>query len=238
MADKSYAGSIAQVPVDYASAYQAKKRTQLELDTETFLQLIVAQIQNQDVLGMGDSGGSSNSSGDYVNQLLQMTLVQSISDMMDMSTTSYAMSMVGKEVTVAKIDGTNVEAVTGVVSGVSLYGDEPILHVNGEQYKLSQVMTVGSTEAKTDKTEALLEEILKELRKEDGSEEEETTPPSTDGSGETPPSTDGDGGETTPPSTDGSGSETTPPSTGGSGGSETPPPSTDGSDGNDDGDGA
>ena len=233
MADKSYAGSIAQVPVDYASMYQAKKRTQLELDTETFLQLIVAQIQNQDVLGMGDSGGSSNSSGDYVNQLLQMTLVQSISDMMDMSTTSYAMSMVGKEVTVAKIDGTNVEAVTGVVSGVSLYGDEPILHVNGEQYKLSQVMTVGSTEAKTDKTEALLEEILKELRKEDGSEEEETTPPSTDGSGETtPPSTDGDGGETTPPSTDGSG-ETTPPSTDGDGG-ETTPPSTDG----DGGDGA
>ena len=230
MADKSYAGSIAQVPVDYASMYQAKKRSQLELDTETFLQLIVAQIQNQDVLGMGDSGSGGNNSGDYVNQLLQMTLVQSISDMMDMSMTSYAMSMVGKEVTVAKIDGANVEAVTGVVSGVSLYGDEPILHVNGEQYKLSQLMTVGSTEPKTDKTEALLEEILKELRREDGSEEEETPPPSTDGDdSKTPPPTDG--GETPPPSTDGNGGSETPPPTDGSGSGETPPPSTDGGDG-------
>ena len=236
MADKSYAGSIAQVPVDYASMYQAKKRTQLELDTETFLQLIVAQIQNQDMLGMGDSGGSSNNSGEYVNQLLQMTLVQSISDMMDMSMTSYAMSMVGKEVTVAKVDGTKVEAVKGIVSGVSMYGDEPILHVNGEQYKLSQVMTVGSTEAKTDKTdktEALLGEILKELRKEDESEKKETPPPSTDGNdSKTPPPTDGNGGETPPPSTDGNGGKTPPPSTDGSGG-ETPPPSTDGGDGND-----
>ncbi len=231
MADKSYAGSIAQVPVDHASMYQAKKRTQLKLNTETFLQLIVAQIQNQDVLGMGDSGGSSNNSGEYVNQLLQMTLVQSISDMMDMSMTSYAMSMVGKEVTVAKVDGTKVEAVKGIVSGVSMYGDEPILHVNGGQYKLSQVMTVGSTEAKTDKTEALLGEILKELRKEDESEKKETPPPSTDGNdSKTPPPTDGNDSKTPPPA-DGNDSKTPPPTDGNGG--ETPPPSTDGGDGND-----
>lgn len=198
----TYSGSIAQVGTAYGSALSSNKKSQLDLDVESFLQLIVAQIQNQDVLGMGDSGSGSSSSGDFVDQLLQMTLVQSISNMMDMSMTSYAMGMVGKEVTVASLDGTEVITDQGIVTGVSIYGDEPILHVNGKEYSLSQVMVVGSTEAKKDKTEALLEEILVELRKDNEEEEEEenTTVDGgvVDGGSETPP-TDGQ----TPP-TDGS----------------------------------
>lgn len=187
----TYSGSVAQVGTSYAAALSSNKKSQLDLDVESFLQLIVAQIQNQDILGMGDSSGSS-SSGDFVDQLLQMTLVQSLSDMMDMSMTSYAMSMVGKEVTVASINGTEVETDQGIVTGVSIYGDEPILHVNGKEYSLSQVMVVGSTEAKQDKTEALLEEILAELRKEDETDDEgDENPPVDDG--ENPPA---DGGET------------------------------------------
>lgn len=169
----TYSGSIAQVGTAYASALSSNKKSQLDLDVESFLQLIVAQIQNQDVLGMGDSGSSSSSSGDFVDQLLQMTLVQSLSNMMDMSMTSYAMGMVGKEVTVASLEGTEVVTDQGIVTGVSIYGDEPILHVNGKEYSLSQVMVVGSTEAKKDKTEALLEEILTELRKDDEEDDED-----------------------------------------------------------------
>ena len=176
----TYAGSIAQVDSSkYAAVLNQNKKSQLDLDVESFLQLIVAQIQNQDVLG-GDSGGGNSSSSDFANQLLQMTVVQSLSDMMTMSTTSYAMSMIGKEVVVAQMDGAEVIETTGVVTGVSIYGDEPILHVNGEEYKLSSVMTVGTTEAKEDRVEELLEDILEELRKPEP-EEEEDDPPVNDG---------------------------------------------------------
>lgn len=145
MAD-TYTSSVAQVGSSYASALSKSSKSQLDLDMETFLSLIVSQIQNQDVLGMGSDGGSSNSA-DYVNQLLQMSVVQALNDVTEMSLTTYAMNMVGKEVTVAAIDGTKVVSETGIVTGVSLYGDEPILHVNGKEYSLSQVMVVGNTGA-------------------------------------------------------------------------------------------
>lgn len=152
MADGTYAGSVSQVSVDYTAALKKNNKSQLDLDMETFLTLIVAQIQNQDVLGMGDSGSSSNSE-DYVNQLLQMSIVQALNDVTEMSMTTYAMNMVGKEVTVASLDGDKLETVQGTVTGVSIYSDEPILHVNGKEYKLSQVMEVGVKEAKKEETE-------------------------------------------------------------------------------------
>ncbi len=182
----TYAGSIAQVDTSkYAAILNQNKKSQMDLDVESFLQLIVAQIQNQDVLGTGGESGSS-SSGDFANQLLQMTLVQSLDDMMTMNMTSYAMSMVGKEVVVARLDGGEVIEDAGVVTGVSIYGDEPILHVNGQDYPLSSVMTVGTTEPKEDRVEELLEDILEELRKPEPEPEE---PDPTDGVQQNP--TDG-----------------------------------------------
>lgn len=166
----TYAGSVSQVSPDYTAALKKNgNKSQMDLDMETFLQLIVAQIQNQDVMGMGGDSGSS-SSGDYVNQLLQMSVVQALNDVTEMSLTSYAMGMVGKEVTVAAIDGNKVVTDQGTVTGVSIYGDEPILHVNGKEYKLSQVMEVGVKEVK--KEEAVPEETPEEETPKDTEESE------------------------------------------------------------------
>ena len=74
-----------------------------------------------------------------------MTLIQSISDMMNMSMTSYATSMIGKEVSIADTSGfSGVTEVKGIVTGVTLYGDDPMVQVNGKEYSLSQVMVIGA----------------------------------------------------------------------------------------------
>ncbi len=138
--------SIAQVnTANQAALMASKKKDNTKLDIDAFLQLMAAQIQNQDVLGSGGGSGSSNE--DYVGQMLQMTLIQSISDMMDMSMTSYAISMIGKEVSVADTSGTSVTEVKGIVTGVTLYGDNPMVQVNGKEYALSQVMIIGAPKA-------------------------------------------------------------------------------------------
>lgn len=146
--------SIAQVnTANQAALMASKKKDNTKLDIDAFLQLMAAQIQNQDVLG---SGGSGSSNEDYVGQMLQMTLIQSISDMMDMSMTSYATSMIGKEVSVADTSGTSVTEVKGIVTGVTLYGNDPMVQVNGKEYSLSQVMVIGApkTEAAPEEEEA------------------------------------------------------------------------------------
>lgn len=161
--------SIAQVDTSkYAHLTNPKGKSNVELEMDSFLQLMAAQIQNQDVMNPG-------SNEDYVAQMVQMTMIQAITNMMDMSMTSYATSMVGKTVTIAEMEGSDVNEVTGVVSGVSIYGDEPIVHVNGKDYKLSQVMVVGSVNQEENKVETLLEDILKEVKA-----SKETEPETTD----------------------------------------------------------
>ena len=139
--------SIGQVDTSqYAHLMKGKGKSNIDLEMDSFLQLMAAQIQNQDVM-------NPTSNEDYVAQMVQMTMIQAITNMMDMSMTSYATSMVGKTVTIAEANGSAINEVIGVVSGVSIYGDEPIIHVNGRDYKLSQVMVVGSEEPQENKVE-------------------------------------------------------------------------------------
>lgn len=139
--------SIKQTPLVYKDVNNqviASPNRSNTLDMDSFLQLMAAQISNQDVM-------NPSSNEDYVAQMVQMTMIQAITNMMDMSMTSYASSMIGKNVVLAEIDESGkVREIEGVVTGVSIYGNEPIIHVNGKNYNLSQVMTVGkAAEAET-----------------------------------------------------------------------------------------
>lgn len=171
--------SVAQVnTANQAALLASKKKDNTKLDIDAFLQLMAAQIQNQDVLGGGGGSGSSNE--DYVGQMLQMTLIQSISDMMDMSMTSYATSMIGKEVSVADTSGTSVTEVKGIVTGVTLYGNDPMVQVNGREYSLSQVMIIGAPKApEVPEEEEEEEKIAVDTEKDDTTTETEKKEPVT-----------------------------------------------------------
>lgn len=108
-----------------------------ELSMESFLQLIVAQMQNQDPM-------NPTSQDTYMTQLAQLAMVQSINDMAQTSVVTYAASLSGKEVTVANIKSNNeIEEVQGTVTGVGFYNGEPILYVDGKAYSMSQLLAVG-----------------------------------------------------------------------------------------------
>lgn len=175
--------SIAQVnTANQAALMASKKKDNTKLDIDAFLQLMAAQIQNQDVLGSGGGSGSSNE--DYVGQMLQMTLIQSISDMMNMSMTSYATSMIGKEVSIADTSGISVTEVKGIVTGVSLYGNDPMVQVNGKDYALSQVMVIGAppapeVEEPEEEEEDESEDITVDTETDDTTAESETQKPVT-----------------------------------------------------------
>lgn len=137
--------SIAQSTPVYKDANNqvisdSKNKKNKGLNMDSFLQLMAAQIRNQDAM-------NPSSNEDYIQQMVQMTMIQAITDMMDMSMTSYASSMIGKNVVLAETSGNEVKKVEGIVTGVSIYKGEPILHVNGKDYTLSQVMVVGKTAA-------------------------------------------------------------------------------------------
>lgn len=105
-----------------------------------FYKIMAAQIQYQDADNPMDTS-------QMLAQMVQTQMIQSINQMSQINLTTYASSMVGQEVRVAKIDmnGMFDGEVTGVVTGVDLYGSEPIIYIDDKGYTLSQIMSVGKT---------------------------------------------------------------------------------------------
>ena len=81
-----------------------------------------------------------------ISALTHMTTA--INDLSLVNTTTYAVSMVGKDVTVAELDEKGQytgNQIAGIVSGVAL-GTNPLIYIDGKSYSLSQVMNIGTTE--------------------------------------------------------------------------------------------
>ncbi len=116
----------------------------LGLDFTDFLQLMVAQLQNQTIDNATDTT-------DMLNQLVQMSVVSMMSsvknslDTLTVSTTmTYAASLVGKTVTVGTYNEEGkLEEVVGQVTGTGTYQGTQVIFVNGEMYPLSSIMAVG-----------------------------------------------------------------------------------------------
>lgn len=124
------------------------------LTLESFIKLLAAQLQNQDMTNPMDNS-------EMMAQMTQMAMVQSMGAMTDSMTTStaistqtYAAGLVGQWVTVAVTEnGTaGIPVPTGVKCGevvsVNLIGTVPILKLDGDdtEYPLSYVLGMGEIE--------------------------------------------------------------------------------------------
>ena len=106
------------------------------LNMDDFLQLLVAQLKNQDMYNTMDDS-------EYMAQMAQFSMLQAITDMSELSMTSYGVSLIGKEVTVGQIgaDGT-VKSIQGIVDSVNFFNGSPQVVVDNQSYSLSSVMSV------------------------------------------------------------------------------------------------
>ncbi|MDO9493799.1 flagellar hook assembly protein FlgD [Acetobacterium sp.] len=120
-----------------ATTQTTKPAAKTSLDMDDFLKLMVAQLQNQDMNNTADTS-------EYTSQMAQFSMVQALTDLTELSKTTYGLSMIGKEVTLAetKSDGT-LNVITGTVEGVNLYNGDAQIIVNGVNYPMSSVMEVG-----------------------------------------------------------------------------------------------
>lgn len=173
-------------PTDLGSIYGAaamankdikiqKKGENLDLDMTDFIQLMITQLTNQ---GIDESVDTS----DMLNQMIQMQMVETIATLTDASVMSYAASLVGKDVTVGKLDGEGkLQEIYGTVTGTgTMNGNQVVFIDNGEYYQMSEIMAVGKLPPKEDdKTEGTegTEGTQKpdETKKPDGTQETDET---------------------------------------------------------------
>ena len=124
---------------------QRQKSNPSDISMDDFLKILAASMSNPTVMG-GDSGGGGNAGTDYVNQFIQFTSLQQMTEIGDNLTTSIQMNqqqqafeMIGREVTIADGD----EKIYGKVEKVRFVDGYATVVVAGIEYYLSAVQEVG-----------------------------------------------------------------------------------------------
>ena len=115
------------------------------MDKDTFLQLLVAQLRYQDPMNPTDST-------QFLAQSAQFTALEKMQDVSDRvgallgSQMAFgAGAMVGQSVSWIDTDGVTTHA--GVVAGVTFGAQGPVLDIDGSQVPLAQLLSVGATTA-------------------------------------------------------------------------------------------
>lgn len=131
-----------------------------KMEMDDFWKLMAAQLQYQDM-----TNPMSNS--EMMNQMTQMATMNAMTqvsnaianfgtvtnNLSQVTLTSYSISMIGREVTVATTDdnGEVNGELKGIVTGVDLTGGQSV-YIDGKKYSLSQIMSVGVVPKKEDGT--------------------------------------------------------------------------------------
>ena len=106
------------------------------LTQQDFLQLMVAQMTQQDPLSDSSDGGGGSSTSDYVNQLMSMTNLTTMQTMSSQQGVQLAQQLPGATVTLTDSSG---DSISGVVSGTSVSINGVSVTVNGVSYPASDI---------------------------------------------------------------------------------------------------
>jgi flagellar basal-body rod modification protein FlgD len=120
-----------------SSALSSATNNNQFVSQNTFLTLLITQLQNQDPLNPQDSS-------QFVSQLAQFSSLEQMTNMsqsMETNLENTVVGMIGHTVTVAD-SSTQSGFAQGVVTGIVYYANGPAVTVNGTTYPLSAVQNV------------------------------------------------------------------------------------------------
>lgn len=140
-------GVIQTTTASSTSLASSEDDTGGSITSDTFLTLLVAEMQNQDPL-------EPTSNTEWVSQYATFTQVEQMTEMCEAMDTMRANDLVGKEVIMeVTSDSGDTTYVRGVVDYVVIENGEPYLVINEEKYSIDDLDTVASDEyfAKYDK---------------------------------------------------------------------------------------
>lgn len=131
----------------YNSSYQVNNTNNLQvqkqneaLNMQDFLNLLVAQMTNQDAMNPMDNT-------EFISQMAQFSSLQAMSDLTEIAMQGQATSLIGKNVVVADYDNMGQMIVQeGIVQKVTIFGGKTKLYVNDVEYEYSNVMEIKEPE--------------------------------------------------------------------------------------------
>lgn len=107
------------------------------MNMDTFLQLLVAEMSNQDPM-------EPTSNTEFIAQMAQMSSLQAMQDLTYYANASFSASMIGQTVSYITVnDSGEYETGSGVVTGITLNGQEFQFVVDGKTISFKNIMEIG-----------------------------------------------------------------------------------------------
>jgi flagellar basal-body rod modification protein FlgD len=128
--------SVVDGVVQQSNKAESTKKAGNELGKDAFLQLLVAQMKNQDPL-------EPQTDTEFVSQLATFSQLEQLQNLSSSYETSQAFSLVGKNVILQTTDANNKSFfVSGQVDFINVNGNKTKLSVNGNLYDMDQLYSV------------------------------------------------------------------------------------------------
>ncbi len=112
-----------------------KDSTEELVNSETFLNLMVAEMTNQDPL-------EPTSNTDFISQLAQFTQLTYAQDSSKFAMANYAATLVGKVATGTKVEGKEIITKTGVVESVTQMKNSYTVRIDGVDFDINKITAV------------------------------------------------------------------------------------------------
>lgn len=112
-----------------------KDSTNELVNSETFMNLMIAEMTNQDPL-------EPTSNTEFVSQLAQFTQLTYAQDSSKFAMANYAATLVGKIATGSKMDGAELVSKTGVVESVTQSGNTYLVRIDGTDFDIKKITAV------------------------------------------------------------------------------------------------
>lgn len=142
----NYTGAVSsadQIKDNYEKYKNKFKDSTNELvNSETFMNLMIAEMTNQDPL-------EPTSNTEFVSQLAQFTQLTYAQDSSKYAMANYAATLVGKIATGSKMDGTELVAKTGVVESVTQSGNTYLVRIDGTDFDIKKITAVKDSGSNT-----------------------------------------------------------------------------------------
>lgn len=114
------------------------------LSMNDFFELLVAQLQNQNMLDPIDNT-------EFIAQMAQFSTLSQMQEMSSVCQMSYAVSLLGKNVMVSSTDENGVTVLSsGIVDNVIYQSNVPYIQIDGVSYLTSDVLSIADVIAATE----------------------------------------------------------------------------------------
>jgi flagellar basal-body rod modification protein FlgD len=113
---------------------KAASGTTKEIDQDSFLQLLIAQLQNQDPMSPMDNS-------QFLSQTAQFTQVSEMQKLNQSNSFAQASDLIGKVVTLNDANNNNSE-VTGTVTEARITDDSTSVVIDGKEYSTKYIKSV------------------------------------------------------------------------------------------------